>query len=61
MKKTYMCPETAYLQGETEEMIATSVEGFSGQLDDDNPIGTDDMLSRRRTVWDSDDLDDGDL
>ena len=37
-----------------ESLIAASPEDFNGTLDDENPIETSDMLSRRRTVWDDD-------
>ena len=37
-----------------EEMIAASVDGFNGTLDDSNPINSGDMLSRE-SAWDDED------
>ena len=54
MKKTYINPETGNVMMTLESLIAASPEDFNGTLDDENPIETSDMLSRRRTVWDDD-------
>lgn len=52
MKKTYLSPESYLLLAAGEEMLAGSVEGFSEELDNDNSIDVDKMLSRhRRDVW----------
>ena len=57
MKKTYLKPETISCLIHMQQMIAASVEGFDATLDDDNTIGTEDMLSRRHNnVWEDEEL-----
>jgi len=55
MKKTYINPETSIVLLNMQRMIAASnPTGFNGELNNDNPITPDVMLSRekRRSVWD---------
>ena len=53
MKKIYMSPETSIVLIATQGMIATSVDGFKKDLDNDNTItNPNDLLSRRRNAWD---------
>ena len=53
MKKTYLSPETITVLIATHDMIAASnPEGFNKNLDNDNTITPDQMLSRRQNVWD---------
>ena len=54
MKKTYLMPVVCDLNMYEEEMIAASVDGFNGTLDDSNPIDAGDMLSRQGSAWDED-------
>ena len=60
MKKKYLSPETIELVEAMEElMIATSPEGFDGNVNNDNVItNPDDILSRHGSVWnDNEDID----
>ena len=51
--KTYINPETSIVLMTMQTMIALSnPKGFNEELDDENTIVPDDMLSRRRNVWD---------
>lgn len=55
MKKTYMSPDTLQTLISAQAVLigaSQNPDGFSENLDDDNPIETKDMLSRRRNVWD---------
>ena len=56
MKKTYLSPETDLLLIATQNLMAVS--GFDENLDNDDTITPDQMLSRRRqsTVWDDEEL-----
>ena len=56
MKKTYLSPETDLLLIATQNLMAVS--GFDENLDNDDTITPDRMLSRRRqsTVWDDEEL-----
>ena len=57
MKKTYLKPETISCLIHMQQMIAASIEGFNAELDNDNPIETEDMLSRRHNnVWEDEEL-----
>ena len=58
MKKTYINPETCIVLLTMQSMIAGSnPQGFNENLDNDNPITPDEMLSRRqRSVWDDEEL-----
>ena len=59
MKKTYLSPETSLLLIATTNMIAVSKpEGFNENPDDEKTISPDDMLSRRRNVWDDEEEED---
>jgi hypothetical protein len=58
MKKTYLSPDIELLLAATEDMIAASPNNFNGDLDNDNPIDPGDMLSRRRSGWDDEVVDD---
>ena len=62
MKKKYLSPEVIELVEAMEElMIATSPDGFDGNLDNNNDnviTNPDDILSRHGSVWnDSEDID----
>ena len=60
MKKKYLSPETIELVEAMEElMIATSPEGFDGNVNNENVITeSDDILSRHGSVWnDNEDID----
>ena len=52
MKKTYINPETSIVLLTMQKMIAVS--DFNENLDNNDPINPEDMLSRekRRSVWD---------
>ena len=53
MKKSYINPETDIVLLTLQTMIADSIEGFSQELDDENEITPEEMLSRRHNnVWD---------
>ncbi len=52
MKKTYLMPAMRELNMIEEEMIAASVEGFDGALDNSNTIDAGDMLGRDFDLWD---------
>ena len=53
MKKKYLSPEVVELVEVMEElMVVTSPEGFNGEIDKENTIEVDDMLSRPTGVWD---------
>ena len=61
MKKAYINPETSVVLLTMQTLIAaTNPEGFNGNLDDEQTITPEEMLSRRRTVWDDEELDDFD-
>ena len=52
MKKAYINPETSVVLLTMQTLIAaTNPEGFNGNLDDEQTITPEEMLSRRRTVW----------
>ena len=63
MKKTYINPETSIVLLTMQHMIATSnPEGFNSNLDDSTPINDPSViLSRRKTVWDSDETEEEEL
>ena len=52
MKKTYINPEISDVLMGMEAILAGSPDGFNNDLDDNNPVDPDNILSRRRTVWD---------
>lgn len=53
MKKIYLSPETITVLIATHDMIAASnPEGFNNNLDNEHTIAPEDMLSRRKNVWD---------
>ena len=58
MKKTYLSPEADLLLMATEDLMGASQnpEGFNKELDNNNTITPDEMLSRRRNVWDDEDV-----
>lgn len=58
MKKTYLSPEADLLLMATEDLLGASQnpEGFSEELDNSKTITPEEMLSRRRSVWDDEDV-----
>lgn len=60
MKKTYMSPDTLQTLISAQAVLigaSQNPDGFSENLDDDNPIETEDMLSRRHNnVWEDEEL-----
>ncbi|MCR5679216.1 MAG: hypothetical protein K6G08_03260 [Prevotella sp.] len=54
MKKTYSMPVVRDLSMYEEEMIAASVDGFNGALDNVNKADAGDLLSRE-SAWDDED------
>lgn len=56
MKKKYISPETIMIMMQQSSMICTSVEGFKGGLNNDDPVNGDKILSRGgRDDWDDED------
>ncbi len=55
MKKTYLMPAMRELNMIEEEMIAASVDGFSGTLDNDNTITDETSILGRESIWDDED------
>lgn len=60
MKKAYINPETSIVLVTVQHIIATSnPEGFNGQLDNENTIETNEMLSRRKPdIWEEEEEED---
>jgi hypothetical protein len=52
MKKAYINPEISNVLMSMEDMIAASPEDFNKNLDNENSIAPEDILSRRHSVWD---------
>ena len=53
MKKSYINPETDIVLLTLQTMIADSIEGFNPELEEDETITAEEMLSRRHNnVWD---------
>lgn len=54
MKKAYINPEAGYMEMAVENLMGASKnpDGFSAELDNENTINPEDMLSRHNSVWD---------